>query len=531
MTSVRSNRQHFAPGLNDPASASHRLALFAILLAGFFLRYFFLREGHAFNVDTIRDQTLALKYALDLLAGDPKTWYLAQPALNHGQLPGPLWTLLVAALYKLGGNSANGALYGMMVINSVAILPFYMFATRLMSPRAALFSTCLFALSPWPIYYSAGLYNPMALPLPSIFLYWSLWHTLTQERSKAIFWVMLFTAMIAQFHMISIFYYPAILLLLWLSPTRLNRRALVAGILAGTALYLPYLVGDMLHHFANLRAVLTGDKHRFNPGAFKYLTAVPEMLSNHPGGWPGDHMADLKHFGNRYFGSYWILLAINLISFGLALKFVYGLVRRFFASLRQSRFHFSITLREHRLTAYLGTLLILPLLLYTFLGKDYASRYSIIIFPLLFLLPALSLSHMKSAHARQVITSTLVVMLAVNVYLVMAFAHDQQRKFSQGPYYMPAFYKLSRLYHAVRDNAGSGTRIVLDTTALRKSSVRDEAIAAQAITNYFSSYDISRSSTTRLRETKKYVLTPGTSPVPAGHHIVFRDVGLVVYSS
>ncbi|MBI1424267.1 MAG: hypothetical protein GC149_12425 [Gammaproteobacteria bacterium] len=515
--------------LDEPASWTHRNALMAIVLLGFLLRGYLLAAGHAFNVDTIRDEVNALHYALSLLAGEPNAWYLAQPALHDGHIPGPLWTLLVAAFYKLGGNTADGALFWMMLLNSVVIYPFYLFASRLLPARAALFTTLFFAIAPWPIYYAAGLYNPLALPLLSVLLFWALWQTLNRDQSRAIFWVLLFSAMILQFHMVAIFYYPAILLLLWLAPTRLNLRWLGAGLIAGTCIYLPYLFGEITHHWANTRAVLSGSE-KFNWGVLKFLTILPEMLSNHPGGWPGDTTAELKDFGNRYFGAYGLLLGINLISFGFALVFVYGFLRRFYRVLRQARFNLKTTLRDHRLTVFLGVLLVLPLLLYFLLGKDYASRYSIIIFPLLFLLPALSLQRMQGAGIKRYIAYGLAVMFVCNIYVVWAFALDQQRELTSEPQYLPAFYKLEKLYKALRHDAGPDRTIAVDLTHYPTAGNHYSEVASEAIPNYIAAYEAQLPPRTTPRPPKHYLLTDALAQVPAGAKIVFQDNGLVIYT-
>jgi hypothetical protein len=521
--------QHIYRQLDKPSSLAHRSILSAVILAGFLLRWYLLHAGHAFNVDTIRDEVTALKYALALLAGDPNAWYLAQPALNQGHIPGPVWTLLVAAFYKLGGNSATGALYGMLILNTIAIYPFYLFVSRLVRPRAALFSALFFAVAPWPIYYAAGLYNPMALPLLCVLLYWSLWQTLNVAQSRAIFWVLLLAATVLQLHMVGIFYVPVILLLLWLTPTRLNLRWLGAGIVAGICIYLPYLIGEFTHHWANLRGVLSGGE-KFNWGVLKILTVPTEMLSNHPGGWPGDTTAELKDFGDRYFGWYGLMLMINLISFGLALVFVYGFIRHFYRRLRQARFNLKTALRHNRLTVFLGVLLVLPLLLYTLLGKDYASRYSIIIFPLLFVLPALSLQRMRNLRARRYVLYSLAAMLVCNIYLVLAFAVDQHRKLTTAPDYMPAFYKLAELYRTLRRDAGPARTIAVDTTRYPIAGNHYREVASEVIPNYIATYEAHLPPVTSPRQNKKYFLVDSQAKVPAATRVVFQDNGLIVYT-
>ena len=515
--------------LDQRLSWSHRISLMVIILLGFLLRWYSLYEGHAFILVTIRDEVMAIKFALAFLAGDPNTWYIGQPALNQGNIPGPLWTMLVAAFYKLGGNSAEGAMFWIMVLNSLVIYLVYLFATRLLAARYALLTALFYALSPWPIYYAAGLYNPMILALLGVLLFWALWQTINVERSRAIFWVMLLAAMVLQFHMIGIFYYPLILLLLWITPCRLNLPWLSAGIVAGVLLYVPYFIGEITHHWANLHGVLHGG-NKFSFGIFKILTIPPEMLTNHPGGWLGISTAEFKDFGNRFFGSYLVLLFLNLISFGLALAFVYGFIRKFYSLLRDAQFNFRTALENNRLYVFLGVLLVLPLLLYMLTGKAYASRYSIFIFPLLFLLPALYLERIAKARIKRIVLYSLAAMFICNVYLVLVFYADQNRKLTTADQYMPAFYKLKALYSALRRDAGPDKTIVLDTRRYTIVGNKYSEIATDAISNYIDAYETHRAPSATPRQPRHYVLVDALAKVPAKASIVFRDNGAVIYT-
>ena len=202
--------------LDDSTSCKSRLTLVGIVLAGVLLRFYSLYVGQAYTYFAINDEVTALQYALGLLAGDPHMLYLGSPALNQGHVPGPLWTLLVAILYIIGGSSAEGAVFGMIVLNSVAIYLVYRLGRAMLPNRYALLSGLLFSLSPWAIYYAGGLYNPIPLALLGALLFLSLWHSTQQDHSRMIFWLCVIAAAIPQFHMIGIFYVPVILLLLYL---------------------------------------------------------------------------------------------------------------------------------------------------------------------------------------------------------------------------------------------------------------------------------------------------------------------------
>jgi hypothetical protein len=521
---------NFIAKLDDGASRFHRGSLFLIILIGFLLRWYSLYEGHAYTYFTIKDEITALKYAFAFMAGDPTAFYLGQPALNQGHIPGPLWAMFVALLYKLGGNSIEGAIFIMVLLNTLVIYLVYLLASRMMPLRYALFSALFYSLSPWAIYYSAGIYNPMALAFLGVLLYSALWQTLNAENSRAIFWVMLLAAAIPQFHMIGLFYYPAVLLLLVLNPNRINLRWLAAGIIAGVLLYVPYLVGEISHHWSNLRNVVHGTD-KFSSGVLKVITIPIGMLTNHPGEWPGYTTAELIEFANKWFGTYLILIIINIISFILALLFVVGFVRRFYTMLRSSGFNLRKSFSHHRQHTFIGILLVLPLLLYMLTGKAYATRYSIFIFPILFLLPALYLAGVKSKRFKHILLYTLSIMFVCNIYLVLSFYADQNRKLTNSPQFMPAFYKLEKLRTALQKYAGKDKTIEVDTTNFLDKDNKYRDITTKAISTYIDLYQGQRQAEGASTNKQHFILVDTQAKVPTNASIVYRDNGLIIYTN
>lgn len=520
----------FFDRLDTRMSWPHRGSLLLIILAGFLLRWYSLYVGHAYTYFTIKDEITALKYAFGFLAGDPATLYLGSPALNHGHIPGPLWTMLVAGMYKLGANSIEGAIFWMLLLNTFVIYLVYLLASRMLAPRLALFSALFYALSPWAIYYSAGIYNPMVLAFFGALLYLALWTTLNHDASRAIFWVMLLAAAVPQFHMIGIFYYPAIVLLLLLNPQRINWHWLAAGVIAGTLLYVPYLIGEITHHWSNLHQVMQRSE-KMSSGVFKVLTIPIGMLTNHPGQWPGYTTTELIAFANRWFGSYLVLIFINSISLVLALIFVISFMKRLYRTLASTRFNFRQAFIQDRQLVFIGILLILPLVLYLFTGKAYATRYSIFIFPLLFLLPALCIANTQNQRLKQVLVYTLAVMFVCNIYLVWSFYRDQDQKLTASTQFMPAFYKLERLYTALRNNAGNGRIIKVETDNLLGKHNKYKDITDNAITTYFKLYQPGAKTNGIPGKIRHYTMVDSANKVPAGARIVYTDNGLIVFST
>ena len=424
-------------------SSEHRLTLLAIVALGTALRIYAAIYGEGLHYFAINDEVSAYHYALALLAGEPQALYLAQPEFGAGQIPGPFWTLLWVLLLKLGGG-LDGAIVGMALLNSGVIIVIYHLALRLFLPHYALLSALLFAVGAWPVYYAAGLWNPLPLALLGGLLFINLWDTLSNTQSKRIFWVAVIAALIPQFHMIGIFYIPVVLLLLYLSTTTLNRRALTMGTLVGLALYLPYLVGEYHTGFSNTLAFFNKE-NPFSWGVFKIITAPLTLLSSAPGEWPGKSTEEFKLLGDTILGSYTILVAFSLITLINALLLLLFLYKRVFQSLRAHHFSPRVTLHHHERIFFIGTLIMVPLLLFSLTGKSYTSRYAILILPLLYLLPALFLVEVTRQSFKKWMSLVLTLSMLFNIYLLLSFFPYQSRAIATSTTFLPSFHKMERI--------------------------------------------------------------------------------------
>lgn len=448
--------------LQDPATATHRVLLLIIVLLGFCLRFYGFYVGQAYHYSAMPDEISAYSMALRFLAGDPAAYYLGQPAFNSGSLPGPLWTLFWVGSYKLGGNSPDGVIMMMIIINTVTIWLVYLLARHFLNPGYALLSAFLFASGPWPIYFSVGAWNPMTLAFLGALLFMSLWRVSQQDNSRLIFWVCVLSAAILQFHMIGVFYFPAILLVLYLCPAAINKKWLVVGVAVGIALYIPYLIGDSAQHWQNTKAMLHSDPHTFSTGALKILIVPPHLLANHPGTWAGEYFEELQQFGDKVFLSHYVLLAVNLLAFVVALVACSSFVARFVSLLRQHWRTPRILFKTAPVVAFLGILILPSLLLYVLTGRSYASRYAIIILPLLFILPGLYIMRLRGRTKTIALRFYLPFITVFNLYLMIAYYNYMDKQIQTADNFMPSFAKLEQVAQSLEKHAGQDVYIEID---------------------------------------------------------------------
>lgn len=447
--------------LDRKNSGFHITVLFVVLLVGFLLRLYSAYAGQGYHAFAINDELEAYRFALKYLAGEERAQYLGQPAFAEGQAPGPVWTLFWVLILKLGNNSVDGAIYWMAILNTVVIYLFYKLASQFLTPKYTLLATILFATGPWPVYFSAGVWNPLPMAFLGALLFLSLWQTTRHENARSIFWVCLIAAVIPQFHMVGIFYIPAILLILYLSPVLLNKRWFVLGIIAGILVYVPYLIGDAQHGWENTRKMMSGSGE-FSFSVLKIISAPTNVLSSVPGRWAGETMPELKHFGNSAFGTYLILFVFGITSFLMGLVFIGRFVVEFIRSLRGNWLSLKQAYTSAPELLFIGIMVFVPLLFFIPTGHNYATRYTIIIFPLLFLFPALLYQSLKTARMRRIWGTYFTVMVVFNVYLLMAFFTYQSNMIQDSNKFMASFRNMEQIRHKIESQAGSDTRISLE---------------------------------------------------------------------
>jgi hypothetical protein len=513
--------------LDRRSSGIHIIFLIGIIVIGFILRFYGFYAGQGYHYFAINDELSAYEYALSFLAGDEKARYLGQPSFAGGQAPGPIWTIFWVLLLKLGGNSVDDAIFWMVVLNTFTIYLVYLVASKFLNSRYALTTTLIFATAPWPIYYSVGVWNPIPLAFWGGLLFLSLWAVANQHYSRRIFWVCLIAAIIPQIHMVGVFYILAILLILFLIPTRLNKQWFVAGLIAGATVYVPYIIGEIYHDWENIRNILgKGTDSSF--GVLKIITAPVTVLSSVPARWTEGGFAELKHFGNTYFGSYFVLVFFSLVSFVNAVVYLASFLSSLFRSLKGKWLSPREVYESNPVFSFIGILIAVPILLFSLSGQNYATRYTIIIFPLMFLLPVLFLKNIKNARTKRIWIGNIASVTVFNVFLVISFFTYQNGLIEESNNFLASFRKLEMLRQKLRSDAGDGAFIKVhiadDVNALPEKSRKTKA----AIPHYMAIHQQFISHTTSSRQTKVYLLKLAENLKEREKGVVYKGNGIAI---
>ena len=454
--------QKFITPLDNRSSVEHITLLWFVVFIGFLLRLHSLTSGEGYHSFAINDEILAFKVAIDFLELKGTSWYLGPSMFSSGNAPGPLWVLFVASIYKVGFDTIWGAQFVMVIISTITIYLVYRLATHFMSPGYTIFTTILYATAPWVIYYSVGLYNPMPVAFLGVLLFLALINTIKLDNAKSVFWVCVISAALPQFHMITIFYYPAILIVLLLSKYKLNKSYLILGILTGFLLYLPYIVGDFANNWNNTKMIISGEDKTFSLSVLKVITAPVSVLANTPADWVGRDINPIEGYqslGNRYFGSYFILATVNII----VLLLSFYLIFRFFAStlktIKSSFTSKKSAFNENLPLLFTGLLVFIPLITFTLTGRNFATRYAILAFPLLFLIPGITAENFSKYKPKKILVTSYLLISIFNIYLIVAFYNYQAILFESSKHFLPSFVRLVSIRDKLNIDVNSQERI------------------------------------------------------------------------
>jgi len=471
--------------VQETSDRSRSLWLLLIVLLGLSIRLTGLFWGHAYSYFGQGDGMEAYSVAVNYAAGEPKALYLGQPNYNtHSKLPGPLWTLFCFASLRFG-QSIEAAILAIIFLNAAAIYLTYLVAERTVGRQCALWAALLIATLPRAVYYSVGLYNPDVMPFLSGLLLLALWQVIQRDRSRSIFWVCLVLFMMPQFHMSGLALFPTVGIILLLSSARLNFPWLAGGLLAGACLYVPYVRGEMVNGWQNTHGMFLGhEKHWWD--ALKVFTAPFSFLVNFSPPWTKSS-AEYREFGRVCFGSFGVLLLVNVISVIAAAFIVAGAfqtikrgTRGFWHSPRQ-------VFRRSPGVSLLTIFFFVPLFSMLLNGTLVHTRYFLLLLPAMLSLVSSGVpGWLGSRRLGGVFLATLIVTTAADIWLMPAMYHHLGTLITKGEVFVPSFRMLKEVYQQLKQNAGANQAIQVEDSPYLKaiSHKRDPKANAKLISYY-----------------------------------------------
>jgi 4-amino-4-deoxy-L-arabinose transferase-like glycosyltransferase len=441
------------------------LGLALIILLGFGIRLAGLYWGQGYCTIGPSDALEAYSVAVDYGVGEARAQYLGQPNYNsHAKLPGPLWTLFCVAGLRLSG-TVEGVILGIILLNTAAIYLTYLLAERILGPPASRWAALFAATLPFSVYYSVSVYNPNVMQFLGGLLFLALWDVIRRERARGVFWLGFLLLVMPQFHMCVTMLLPALALILLLAAPRLNLPWLLAGLLSGALLYVPYLLGEFNHGWQNTRGIMMPGQSGYDWGGLKALTVSLSVLTNWVPQWTAS-VAEYRQLGRACFGWLGIFLALNLLSGLIAVL----LVGRALLDIRTAMSGFwraprAVFNRSPELL-FLAILVGVPLLCAAVSGKNFRTHYALVLFPALLALAGGAAAKWTLApRLGRWVTTGLVLLACCNVWFMPAMFHAQSVRIARGDAFVGSFRKLESVYQQLKVSASAHRGVRVDDGA------------------------------------------------------------------
>lgn len=227
--------------------------LFAVILAAFFLRLFFLPEKMSFLYDQGRDALIIrdiIYHHKFTLIGPPTD----VPGIFHG----PLFYYLILPGYWLFGGHPFGAMLIPIIFSTTAVYLLYRLASSIFDKKIGLIAAILMAFSYAAIAHGQHLSNIAFVSFFSLLFIYALWQIC--QKSAFCWWLILVFAFGCLFHfqvVNALLFIPLFLLIAVIFKIKLPPKKIIAISLVIVFLFLlPYLAFDLRHDFLVSRAWL-----------------------------------------------------------------------------------------------------------------------------------------------------------------------------------------------------------------------------------------------------------------------------------
>lgn len=252
--------------MSEPTpSVAHRRAALALLLLAIVLRLLATQYAR-FTGDEGDQWSKAVRIAqLDYFPA------LGQPITGSvAMTPGPAFEYIMALPQLLGPSVWLGTVFTVL-LNVLAVWLFYLLALRFGGPRAGLLALLLGACSPWAIVYSEKIWSANVLPLWGTLTVYAAVRAPESPRWQAA--LILLAGALPQVHLSAPALWVGCAVWLLLTPRfRLSPKWILVGVGLTVLAYLPTIVYELRHDFANTKAIL---QHGGGKESAEYVRTLP----------------------------------------------------------------------------------------------------------------------------------------------------------------------------------------------------------------------------------------------------------------
>lgn len=305
-----------------------------IFLLGLFLRIFRLPDFISYHQDQVRD----LFYVQNHFEQGKMILLGPKASVGNFFLP-PFWYYLMSLVY-IFSSSPLAPVFLVVILNSLTVIIIYFFCQKFFDKKTAIFSSLLYAVSPFSIEYSRFAWNPNPIPFFTALSVYFLFSYFYEKRTASFYLSLIAASLAFQLH------YQGFLLVIAVFLVSLLKKD-YKNFLLGSAIFIillaPFFISELQNSFQNTKEIVYFLEKTTQGKSFGIKNSIKAFTQETP-----------EFFARSIF--------FNFKSLGLIFSLVfYALIGRFLFNFIQKKIDFK---NKQNFLIFLLTILFLTLFIY-----------------------------------------------------------------------------------------------------------------------------------------------------------------------
>lgn len=233
--------------LNFLKTNQHIVFIILIFFLGFFLRVFRLPDFISYHQDQVRD----LFYIQDHFQQAKIILLGPKASVGNFFLP-PFWYYLMSFVYVFSPSPLAPA-FLVVVLNSLTVVIIYLFCQKFFDKKTAIFSSLLYAVSPFSIEYSRFAWNPNPIPFFTILSIYFLFSYFYEKRTASFYLSLIAASLTFQLHYQGFLLVVVVFLVSFLKKDYKN---FILGLAIFIILLTPFFISELQNNFQNIKEIV-----------------------------------------------------------------------------------------------------------------------------------------------------------------------------------------------------------------------------------------------------------------------------------
>jgi len=242
-----------APQPKSGMAFSHRtewLILAAIVVVGAWLRF-----QHLELLQFAGDEAFAANRALEFVHGGKLPTSGLMSSVGVSNPPLFIWLLIPMFFFT---SSITGVCCLIAALGLAAVVATWWIGRKYYSPLTGLVAAALFATAPWAVIYSRKIWAQDFVPVFATATMWAIHALVLGKKPKAVFWVLFLPLCVIQIHYSGFALTATVVAILLLLRPKIDWRLAIAGVVAATALAVPFVMAQQKNGWAEWKKMSEG---------------------------------------------------------------------------------------------------------------------------------------------------------------------------------------------------------------------------------------------------------------------------------